>query len=259
MAADSAPKGSRLPLQKSLSRRVSFNENTLPKPPDHRRPRPPSTAGDYDSDTESQTNARSRRRGCGPLCNSCCAWTSLTVGILLILFLLLGGIYFAFLQSNLPEVRLQRLDINALAVNTTAAGDTLLTADFEVRLNATNGSGNIELGYSSMTATISSAGVNFGEVRIADMRQPPHTTTELDVRAATANMVVEDAAADELQDNTRMHVLVVDVVVKGQINFYVGGKRMNGFPFKIDCHSIDQSEIDDGHAPKCNTQMSPLH
>ncbi|KAI3461738.1 hypothetical protein Pfo_018401 [Paulownia fortunei] len=251
--AGSASKGSRTPLQKNLSRRVSFNEATLTKAQD--RPKPPSDHYDS-SDTESQSEGRPRR-GCLSLCNSCCAWISLIIGILLILFLLLGGIYFAFLQSNLPEVRLQRLDVYRVDVYNTDK-DTVVVADIEVRLNTTNGSGKIELGYSSMTASISSAGVDFGEVKLAGMRQHPHTTTDLKVRPAMKKLSVEEAAAKELQDNARIHMLVVDVVVKGEIDFFVGGKRMNGFPFKIDCHSIDQSEIDDGHAPKCNTKMTPL-
>lgn len=246
--AGSASRGSRLPLQKSLSRRVSFNEATLARANDRLHD---------DSDTESQTGGRHRRR-CGSICTSCCVWISLIIGILVILLILLGGIYYAFLQSNLPEVRLHRLDVNQLDYVTTNA-DTLLTADFEVRLNITNGSGKIELMFSSMTASMSSAGVDFGDVKLEDMHQTPHNSTSLKVRAVLNKVAVEEAAAIELRDNARVQMLVIDVSVRGQMDFFVGGKKMNGgFPFKIECRSIDQSEIDNGHAPKCNSQLTPL-
>lgn len=246
----------RTPLQKSLSRRVSFNEATLARA---HPPNPPSSVGassDY-SDYESQNNAHPRR-ACGPRFNSCCAWTSLIVGILIILFLLLGGIYFAFLQSNLPQVRLQRLDVWQLMVNTTSAGDTVLTANLEVHLNVTNGSGKIALGYRSMVATVSSGGIDLNAVKLGDMRQAPHATTEMNVSTGAWGMAVEEGAAAELEDNANRQMLVIDVVVKGVIDFLMGGNRMNTLPFKIDCYSIDQTEIDDGHAPKCNTKLTPI-
>ncbi|PIN05974.1 hypothetical protein CDL12_21481 [Handroanthus impetiginosus] len=245
----SAPKGNRTPLQKSLSRRVSFNEATISKAHDRRTP----PLADDDSDTES----RSRRRGCGPRCNSCCAWTSLILGILLLLLLLVGGIYFAFLQSNLPEVHLHRLDIYTIDVVNTN-NDTLLTADFEVRINATNGSDRIELGFRSMTASMSSAGIDFGDVKIGDLHQLPRMSTDMKIRAAVKNASVEEAAAKELQDNVKERMLVINVVIKGHIDFFLGGKKMNGFPFKIDCSQMDQSVIDNGNSPKCNAKMSPL-
>lgn len=109
--------------QRSLSRRVSFNEATITK---HQ------TFSDDGSDAEAQQGL-GPRKGCASFCNSCCAWTSFIVGIVFLLVLLVGGVYFTFLQSNMPEVRLRRLDVYALNVTNTD-NDTLLTADFEVTL-----------------------------------------------------------------------------------------------------------------------------
>ncbi|KAL3649215.1 hypothetical protein CASFOL_005618 [Castilleja foliolosa] len=236
-------------LQKSLSRRVSFNEATFK----NARPvRPPPS--EYSIDTESQNSDHfGRRRGCLSACSSCCACTSIIIAVLVTLILLLGGIFFAFVQSNLPEVRLHRLDVNELEVN----GDTL-SANFEVRLNATNDSGTTELGYRGLTAAISSAGVKLGYVQLADMHQQPHNTTDIRVRSVVKNMTVEEAAGKELLDDNEKRLLVIDLVVRGHMDFYFGGRRLSGLPFKIDCHSIDQSEIDNGRAPKCNTNLSPL-
>ncbi|KAL3616248.1 hypothetical protein CASFOL_039638 [Castilleja foliolosa] len=241
-------------LQKSLSRRVSFNEATL-KTKAHNRPVRPPPSIDSCIDTESQISTsidRTTRRRGG--CSSCCACTSIIIAVLVTLFLLIGGIFFAFLQSNLPEVRLQRLDVNQLVVN----GETLVAGDFEVRLNATNDSGKVELGYRGLKAALSSAGVELGNVHVEDMNQQPQNTTEIKIRWVVKNLVVEEAAGKDLLDNNGKRMLVISVVVKGHVDLFFGGKRLSGVPFKIDCHSIDQTEIDDGHAPKCNTSLSPL-
>ncbi|KAL6576942.1 hypothetical protein OROMI_011218 [Orobanche minor] len=256
--AGSSSKSHRPPppaLQKNLSRRVSFNEATLTNKAQG-RPRPPPSVDSIDSESQVSDSGGIRRRhhgGCLSLCGSCCAWTSITTAVLLTLFFLLGGVYFAFLQSNLPEVRLQRLDVGKIEVD----GDTV-SADFVVLLNATNGSGKIELRYSRLIVVMSSAGVDFGQVKLADMDQQPHTTTEIRFQSVIKKVAVEEAAAKDLQENAAKRLLVINVVVKGHIDFFFGGKRMNGLSFKIDCHNIDQTEIDDGHAPRCNTKLSPL-
>ncbi|KAG8371589.1 hypothetical protein BUALT_Bualt13G0103700 [Buddleja alternifolia] len=242
MAAKSGPTA----LHKNLSRRVSFNEATLAKP------LPPP---DDDSDTESQ-NSRSRCAcACGALFSSCCACVSIIIGVLIFLGLLVGGVYYALLQSSLPEVRLHRLDVYKLNV-TNANDNTLLTTDIEIRLNTTNGNGKIGLAYGGMTASLSSEGVNLGYIKLPAMRQKPHTSTDLKVRTALNRAMVEEAAATELVDKLNKNLMVIDAMLKGHIDFYLGGRKFNGFGFKVKCHSIDQSEIDNGHAPKCNSKMT---
>ncbi|KAK4440910.1 hypothetical protein Salat_0425900 [Sesamum alatum] len=226
----------------------SATRNRLPKSASRRV-----TASQDDFDTE---HGR-RKCGCSSICSSCCAWVSLIIGTVALLFLLCAGIIFAFLQSNLPEVRLQRLDVNKLQAEDKNQ-ETLLSASFEVKLNVTNGSGRMELAYSGMTATMMSAGFNFDNVELNDMRQAPHTTTDIYVKTSAKREVVDEATAQELKDKSKVHVLVITVGIKGRIDFYSSGSKMISLPFKIDCHSIDQSEIDNGHAPKCNTRLTPL-
>ncbi|CAA0820639.1 Unknown protein [Striga hermonthica] len=241
-------------LQKSLSRRVSFNESTITGGKPHARP----PISDFDAESQFSSAAsaggggatRRRNRFCG----SCCACFSIAAAVLLAVALLGGGIYFAFLQSNLPEVRFQRLDVS----NITIDGETLMAASFDARLNATNGSGRVELRYVEMTAEVSSEGIEFPGVRLPDLRQSPHGTSEIRVRAAARRMVVEEAAGKDLKEKATMRVLVVSVVVRGHISYHFGGRQIDGLPFKIDCHSIDQTEIDSGHAPRCNTKLSPI-
>lgn len=224
-------------LQKSLSRRVSFNEASL-----RRR---------HDSDTEAQSDSRH----CGSICSTCCFWLSLLLGLLLFVLIIIGSMYYAFLRSNIPDVRLQRLDVFRIDVVSTNT-DTLLSADFVVFLNATNENGKAELVYSSMTATMSSAGIDFGKFKMEDVIEPPLSSTTLTVPASIRNLTVEDAAANELQEIGKMRKLVVDVHVRGKIGVFVGGKRIIGFPFMIECGRIDQTEIEAGHAPRCISQLT---
>ncbi|KAL8516456.1 hypothetical protein ACS0TY_014930 [Phlomoides rotata] len=233
--AGSAPK---LPLQKNLSRRVSFNEASL-----RRR---------HEPDTESQSD---KSRHCGAICSTCCFWVSLILGLSLFVLIILSSMYYAFLKSNLPDVRLQRLDVFKIDVDSTRS-DTLLTADFVVSLNATNGNGKAQLVYHSMKATMSSAGIEFGHFKMEDVTEAPLSSTILTVPASIKNLTVEDAAANELYESGKIRMLVIDVHVRGKIDVYVGGKKMSGFPFKIECWSIDQTEIDVGHAPKCSAQLA---
>ncbi|GER54611.1 26S protease regulatory subunit 6B homolog [Striga asiatica] len=194
--------------------------------------RPPISDFDAESQFSSAassggTTTASRRRR--HLCGSCCACASIATAVLLAVALLGGGIYFAFLQSNLPEVRFQRLDVS----NITTDGETLTAASFDARLNATNGSGRVELRYVEMTAEVLSEGIEFPGVRLPDIRQSPHGTSEIRVRAAARRMVVEEAAGKDLKEKAAMRVLVVSVVVRGRISYHFGGRQIDGLPFKL--------------------------
>lgn len=250
MAAGQVSNNGPKPLQRNLSRRVSFNEATLAR--SQEPPKPP-LAPEF-IDTEAQVSVRPR---CNACCNSCCACTSLILAAVLLLAILVGGVYFTFLQSNLPEVRLHRLDVYYLGVNDTDT-DTLVTTDFEVRLNFTNNNSKIKLSYSQMSASLSSEGVDLGTVKIPAISQEPSSSADVKARTWMRKMSAEEAVADDLRDNSLRHLMVIDVVLNGHIDFLVNGNRMNGFPFKVSCRSIDQSEIDNGHAPKCADQMTPI-
>ncbi|XP_073148312.1 uncharacterized protein [Henckelia pumila] len=238
------------PLQRNLSRRVSFNEATLAR--SQEPPKPP--AEPEFIDTEAQVVSRPPYSAC---CNSCCAWTSLVLAVLLLLSILVGGVYFAFLQSNLPQVRLHRLDVYYLEVNNTDT-DTFLTSDLEVRLNFTNDNSKIKLSYSRMTASLTAEGVDLGTVTVPAITQEPSSSADVRARTWMRKTSAEEAVAEDLRDNSLKHLMVIDVVLKGHIDFLVNGNKMNGFPIKVSCRSIDQSEIDNGHAPKCGVQMTPL-
>lgn len=209
--------------QKSFSRRVSFNEDTILPPKERRR--------EYSaSDIESRIPVN--RRGCR-ICGPFCFWISVVLGLLLFLLLICGGLYYGFFKSHMPEVRLHRIDV--------------ATANLTVLLNATNGGEKTGLIYSRMIASVAASGVQFGAVRLADVRQPPRNSTLLEVAEG-----MEDAAHGKAE----AHALVIDVNVRGRIDVILSGRKMHGFPFKIECRSINQSEIDAGRAPPCRFQLS---
>lgn len=243
-------------LQKSFSRRVSFKEDKI-IPVKVRR-------CDYDSDHGTDIESRRRRaseevRGRieGPVWNSCCFWISIAIGLLLFLIILLGGIYYGFLKSHLPSVRILRLDVSRINV-VPANKDAAVTADLAVLLEVANGEDETELIYRNMIASVVASGVQFGVVRLADMRQPPANATHLVVAGVVKGVVMDDWAARDLRSSAETHVLMIDVNVKGRIDMVVGGKKMHGFPFRIECRSVNQTTIDGGWAPGCSTQLSPL-
>jgi len=231
-------------FQKNLSRRVSFNESTLAK----------SRLEPYGGDLEGQ----GKKGRCGSRFNMCCACGSLIVGVFLLFILLIGGIYFAFLQSNLPHFHIQRIDIVKLYVNESKA-DTFLTSEFDIRLNASNKNGKFELIYSDMHVEVSSEGVDLGKMKLKDFTQKPSATAEVKVHTSVKDKEVEDADGKDLEDKSKVHQLLMDIVLRGHIDFLLHGKKLlNGFPFKVLCKSIYEGDIDNGHPPSCNVKMSPV-
>lgn len=234
-ASTSKPAG-----QKSFSRRVSFNEDTILPPKERRR--------DYSaSDIEKRIPVNAHCRICGRMCSPFCFWISVVLGLLLFLLIVCGGLYYGFFKSHVPEVRLQRLDF---------ATANFAATNLTVLLNATNGGEKTELIYSRMIASVAASGVRFGVVRLADMRQPPRNSTVLEVAAGMEDAAAGDRAARDLQSKAEAHALVIDVNVRGRIDVILRGRKMHGFPFKIECRSINQSEIVAGRAPPCSIQLS---
>ncbi|KAK3025853.1 hypothetical protein RJ639_041301 [Escallonia herrerae] len=224
--------------QKNLTRHVSFSETHLKQPPQAQR-------------AAVDTEAQDPQGRCSSSCNMWCAWASLVVGTLVLFVLLAGVVFFAFLRSNLPEFHVQRLDIQKLNVTTTKNRDTLLTADFLFRINATNTNGKIGLSYSPMDVDVSAEDIRLGNTRLAEFYQKPHTSTELKVRTGVTKSAVDEDAAKELQDNSKQRVMVVDVIFRGTLTFVCNGHKVKGFAFKVACEDIAQSEIDFGFAPQC--------
>ncbi|XP_057774779.1 uncharacterized protein LOC130993759 [Salvia miltiorrhiza] len=226
--------------QKSFSRRVSFNEDTILPPKERRR--------EYcASDIEARISVNSRRcRICGRMCSSCCFWISIALSLLIFLLLICGALYYGFFKSHMPKIRLQRLDV--------ASADS--TENLAVLLNATHGGEKTELIYSRMIASVAASGVRFGVVRLADVRQPPRNSTVMEVAAGMKDEAMGDRAARDLRSKAEAHALVVDVNVRGRIDVILRGRKMHGFPFKIECRNINQSEIDAGRAPPCSIQLS---
>lgn len=230
-------------FQKNLSRRVSFNESSLSK----------SRAEPYGGDLGGQ----GEKGKCGSRFNMCCACGSLIVGVALLFILLICGIYFVFLQSNLPHFHVQRIDVVKLKINE-SKDDTFLTSEFNIYLNATNKNGKIVLVYSHVHVEVSSEGVDLGKMHLKDFTQKPSTTAEVKVHTSVKDIEVEDADAQDLEDKSKVHQLLMDIILRGHIDFLLHGKKMNGFPFRVLCKSIYQGDVDSGHFPSCNVKMSPL-
>ncbi|KAM7527567.1 hypothetical protein LguiB_030977 [Lonicera macranthoides] len=207
--------------------------------------------GMYRTDSESQEDHPRKKS----ICNKCCAWGSLAVCIVLLLILLAGVIFFAFLQGNLPEIRIQRLDVRRLNVSNTKSS-TLLTAIFELRMNATNKNSKIGLSYSKLIVDVVSEDVSVGRTEVPPFYQQPHSMHVFKVTTGVSKSQVTWYDAKDLKDNSKRHLMVIDAVFKGKLTFVINGNKVNTFPFKVACQDIDQSEIDAGHAPKCDVKIS---
>ncbi|KAA8550455.1 hypothetical protein F0562_002139 [Nyssa sinensis] len=225
-------------LQRNSSRRVSFSDFTSKE----------DQISIQSSDDEEESGWK--------CCHSCCAWTSLAVGCVVFLVLLLAGSFFSYLQSNLPEVQIQRLNISKIGA-VSSNKQTLLDADVELKFNATN-KNDIVLEYGKLKMDISLDGIKMGEGNIAAFTQKPHNSTMLNIRSkVTKEAVVKDDVKD-LKSNYNTSQLVIDVVMKGTLGFHVSGRELNGFPLTIKCLQIDQSAIDSGLRPDCSVRILPF-
>ncbi|CAI9107168.1 OLC1v1006466C1 [Oldenlandia corymbosa var. corymbosa] len=239
-------------IQRSLSRRVSFNESTIKQSP---KSVTESVVSSVVTDIESQKNPPPKKRS--SRFNLCCAWASLVVGVLTILILVLGGVSFLFFQSNLPDFRFESLNVTSFEIVRAPNSDTLLSADIEVTLNATNKNDKIPVFYSSLTADLSSDGVSLGSMQLPDLLQRPQNFTDLKIHSVLNNVTVSEDAQD-LQTKSEKHQLLIDLVIRGNVHFDLQGQRLAGFPFKVICQDVYQGLLDDGKTPKCIVKLTPV-
>ncbi|XP_027063455.2 uncharacterized protein [Coffea arabica] len=240
------PSGNQRP-QRNLSRRVSFNESTLKQSES-----PRSSVIDVEGQ---RNNTPPRNSGC----NICCAWASLIVGILVVMFLIVGAIFFSFFQSNMPEFHFQRLQINRLDISTTKSSDTtFLTTDIQVDLNATNKNGIMPVFYTSLTADLSSQDIDLGKVHLPDMEQKPQNSARLKLHSQLQKEPVTEADAKDLIQKSQNHQILMNVIVGGVVHYVINGHKMPGFPFKVLCEDIYQGLLDSGEVPKCQVKMTPV-
>lgn len=132
---------------------------------------------------------------------------------------------------------------------------TLLTAIFELRMNATN-KNNIGLSYGKLIVDVVSEDINVGRTEVPPFYQQPHSMHVFKVTTRVSKSQVTWYDAKDLKDNSKRHLMVIDAVFKGKLTFVINGNKVNAFPLKVACQDIDQSEIDAGHAPKCNVKIS---
>lgn len=246
------PSGSGSRPQRNLSRRVSFNESTLKHSPQSSVLSLQSSVQDIEGQRK---NPPPRTSGC----NICCAWTSIIVGTLVVILLVVGAIFFSFFQSNMPEFHFQSLIVKKLDIFPTPNSDTtFLTANIEVDLNATNKNEMMPVYYTSIMADLSSQDIYLGKVHIPELEQEPHNSTDLKLQTELNNVTVAYADAKELKKRSLNHQMLIDVILGGNVHYVINGHRMPGFPFKVLCHNIYQGELDDGEVPKCDVKMTPI-
>lgn len=262
-----------LSFQRTPSRRVLFSEIPTPKrhsrnwesghesnnipemPPKHQARKSDEDklseittkheAGDWDSNDEKRER-RGRRL--------CCAWTSLIVGCLVLALMLLGSLSLYFIKGALPEFSIKSMNISRLDISSKDER-TLLSADVQLLINATNKNDGYDLSYSALTVEVSSEDINLGTTEVAAFKQNPKKVSQLKVSTGVRKSAVDDAAVEDLKSNYKVRQVVIDVVFKGRISLNIEGHELNGLPMKVLCTSIEQNVIDSGLQPKCQVKM----
>ncbi|KAH7838661.1 hypothetical protein Vadar_029606 [Vaccinium darrowii] len=191
-------------------------------------------ADDWDSNDEKRER-RGRRL--------CCAWTSLIIGCLVLALMLLGALSLYFINGALPEFSIKSMNISRLDISSKDER-TLLSADVQLLINATNKNDGYDLSYSALTVEVSSEDINLGTTEVAAFKQNPKKVSELKVSTGVRKSAVDDAAVEDLKSNYKVRQVVIDVVFKGRISLNIEGHELNGLPMKVLCTSIEQNVID---------------
>ncbi|KAI3771260.1 hypothetical protein L6452_02420 [Arctium lappa] len=196
----------------------------------------------------------------GACCTMCCAWASFMFWTLVIFGLIFGIAFFAFVRSNLPEVRVHRLDVYNLNVTEpkNKNKDTQLTIDVQISVNVTNSNKKMTLSYGGMSVETMIEGFSLPKVHLEKFRQRPNSWNDLKIRPETMRSLVNDDDATELKLSATQHEMVLNVRMKGKIEFWFKGHLMSRLRLKVLCDGIEQSQVDQALAPSCNVKLSPF-
>ncbi|KAJ7959959.1 Late embryogenesis abundant (LEA) hydroxyproline-rich glycoprotein family [Quillaja saponaria] len=155
-----------------------------------------------------------------PFCFTCATWGCILISAV-ILILLVGGVsYFAFLQSSMPHVNVMKLSVAKLDVtksNNQAKIDTYVA----LRLDVKNKNEKLKLSYSDMNVEVTtSQKIILGKSKIDPFSQKAQNTTELDIRLSVRKSEVDADAATDLKTDLKNIQAVFNVVMKGNLGFH---------------------------------------
>ncbi|KAI7728415.1 hypothetical protein M8C21_014577 [Ambrosia artemisiifolia] len=198
-----------------------------------------------------------QRRGSATCCNVCYAWASFLIWTAIIFLLIFGIAFFAFVRSNLPEIKVHRLDVYKLNVTEpmNKNNDKQLTVDVQIMVNVTNNNKKMTLVYGKLHVETKVEGFSLPNVRLDGFKQNTMTTNDLKIRPKVMRLGVNDDEAKQLNMTANHHELVLKLKMKGKIQFWFKGRVVSNLHLMVSCNGVEQSQIDQAIAHKCNVKL----
>ncbi|OWM68704.1 uncharacterized protein LOC116210485 [Punica granatum] len=239
----SAPHTGRQPKS---PRQVAFSE--IPLPPQYQH---------HQRDDQRKKKDHQDESG-RPCCFTCCAGACLCVLAFLLVIVVLGVSFLSFLQSELPDIRVQSFSFSKLGVrHFDSESYSLLNATANVFLNMTNKNDKVGISYHSLLAYVSSNNIQLGQnIQLDGFSQSPRNSTSLKVTATLLGAKVDTDDAQMLESDAKSRKMSVDVGLHGSLGFYAGDiLKLQGLPFQIRCSNVLQSQIDVEQPTRCNIRL----
>ncbi|KAI4306301.1 hypothetical protein L6164_029587 [Bauhinia variegata] len=202
---------------------------------------------DSDIDTNIEHLEKGRKR---PYYFACCAWGCIIVFTLVIVVVIMGIVYVAFLQAGMPQIFVRYINVNKLQVDNSRTDATL-----DVGILISNKNDKLKLLYGLLTVNVNSEGVELGHKQVHAFSQNPQNNKKLDLQMSLNDAKADTDAVNDIKSDMKAHEMEFDVYIVGTIGFEVGTVHMNTVPFLATCHQVQQKVLDFGGQPKCEVKM----
>ncbi|KAL8208773.1 hypothetical protein R6Q57_008185 [Mikania cordata] len=194
----------------------------------------------------------------------CYAWASFLVWTVIIFLLIFGIAFFAFVKSNLPEIKVHRLDVykfNVTKPMNKNKDDAQVTVDVRIMVNVTNNNKKMTLVYGELNAETKIEGFSLPKVRLDGFRQNAMQANDLKIHPREMRFKMNDDDDDVKQLNLTAdhHEMVLRLKMNGKIQFWFKGQVViSNLHFKVLCDGVEQSQIDQALAHTCNVKLGFL-
>lgn len=143
------------------------------------------------------------------LCRCFCIWLSIVVLSLLLLLGIAGVILYFIYRPQEPHFSVKTLQIPRLAVTTSKSGDTTLSTQVSVKMEAMNANKALKFFYEESKVTVMRDKVSLGEGSFPAFVQVDQNTTELKI----SNVKAMNTAIDQL-DGTNLKLMYTQKKLK---------------------------------------------
>ncbi|KAI3810912.1 hypothetical protein L1987_20563 [Smallanthus sonchifolius] len=205
---------------------------------------------------------RHHRRGApATCCTMCHAWASFLIWTALIFLLIFGIAFFAFVRSNLPQVKVHRLDVYKLNITQPKNNnkDTQLAIDVQMMVNVTNNNKKMTLVYGKLDVETTIEGFSLHDVSLDEFTQMPMTANDLKIHPREMRSAVNDDDDDddekELKLRADLHEMVLSLKMKGKIEFWFKGRMLSKLYLRVSCEGVEHARIDQALPGDCNVKL----